>query len=392
MKGGIGETTSKVIAISRVLCILCVIYAHAPPYHTPLPLRVPSYDAAIWTLREVLGRSSVPLLSIISGYLAARLAMGGGWRRTLRRKAATLLLPLLLWNAIALSKDIAFSLGEAMPAFESLPRLLLAIGGEPRLTPLYFLRDIFLCSLFAPWLLAGLRHARWVLMTCLAANAAWNMDGPLFISGAIPLFYALGLGLGQGYWSAAILEQRPRLCWAVAAGTLAALAVLPLVAAQYPALRLPESLSAALLIVRRFAAAAAFWVTAAAIARHHRLARAFAGFEPVIFFIFCAHPLIIGLAWTFVGPAARQLGKGSEFAAFAAAPFMVLALGYLAVWMLRRVAPRLLGALMAGKVPSDRQMMDAVRPLALLANRPTIPDRAVRTAPEVPPQGSDRPR
>lgn len=365
----VGGSTSKAIAVSRVLCILCVIYAHTPPYGDAVPYTVFSGEAVIWMMREILGRSSVPLLSIISGYLAARVAASNAFGRTLRKKVLTLLAPLVLWNAIAILIDVIFSLGAKMPAIDALPRLLAGIDGFPRLMPLYFLRDIFLCGLFAPLLLAGLRRMRWLLLSTLLANAVWNLDGPLFLSSAIPLFYAVGLGTGERCWRARAILRRPGFSWLLAVGVLVIVAMLPFVIADYSALRADGPATAVMLNVQRGAGAVTFWLTAVAIAGKVQLASAFARFEPVIFFIFCSHPLIIGLVWIVLGPASLSLGANAVLAAFLIAPAMVLAIAVPAVGVLRQMVPRLLRLLMAGKLLTDGQMAAIMPPFAHLRRK-----------------------
>src|SRR3546814_4291348 len=70
------------IDIARLICIFCVVYVHGGTGH-PMEITraLPFRDSyAYWILVEGLGRSSVPLLSIISGWLVAepgkRLSIG----------------------------------------------------------------------------------------------------------------------------------------------------------------------------------------------------------------------------------------------------------------------------------------------------------------------------
>src|SRR3546814_9809028 len=55
-----------------------------------------------WFLMETFGRSAVPLLGLISGWLVAGSARTRDWRSHIGRKARTILLPMILWNALAL--------------------------------------------------------------------------------------------------------------------------------------------------------------------------------------------------------------------------------------------------------------------------------------------------
>src|SRR3546814_15709967 len=84
------------IDIARLICIFCVVYVHGGTGHPmeitrALPVRA-SY--AYWILVEGLGRSSVPLLSIISGWPVAE----PGKRLSIGRKASTLCAPRAAWN------------------------------------------------------------------------------------------------------------------------------------------------------------------------------------------------------------------------------------------------------------------------------------------------------
>src|SRR3546814_11414863 len=83
------------IDIARLICIFCVVYVHGGTGH-PMEITraLPFRDSyAYWILVEGLGRSSVPLLSIISGdrksvvwgkSVSVRVDLGG--RRVIKKK------------------------------------------------------------------------------------------------------------------------------------------------------------------------------------------------------------------------------------------------------------------------------------------------------------------
>lgn len=359
------KTTSQTIAVARVLCIACVIYVHVPPYGTALTAKPDVHDLIVWFVREVVGRSSVPLLSIISGFLAARLSQEQSFQRTLGRKTMTLLVPLLAWNAMALAKDITFAPATAIPHASDLPRLLLGFDGYPRIIPLYFLRDVFLCSLLATALRIGLRLVPWVLMAALLANAVMDLDGRVFLSSAIPLFYAIGLGLGDRQWSARAIEDYRRPCLAIAVTALVLIATLPFIAPGSMIVDEGTPLAAFRLIVQRAAGAVAFWCLAAEIVRRGEHARPLLLLEPAIFFVFCSHTLIIGLIRRLLAPEAEAAQGPMTTAAFLASPLIVIAACLAALLALRLGAPGLLRLLTAGKPPRDdqlRALLQALRP------------------------------
>ena len=100
-----GARRSDAIAIARVICILGVVYVHA---WTGLngealaQLRGSGQDNLRWALMEIFGRSAVPLLGLISGWLVAGSGRARDWRSHLARKARTIALPMILWNSLAI--------------------------------------------------------------------------------------------------------------------------------------------------------------------------------------------------------------------------------------------------------------------------------------------------
>src|SRR3546814_1686803 len=59
-------------------------------------------DSLRWGLMEVFGRSAVPLLGLISGWLVEGSSRTHDWLRHVGRKVRTILLPMILWNALAI--------------------------------------------------------------------------------------------------------------------------------------------------------------------------------------------------------------------------------------------------------------------------------------------------
>src|SRR3546814_10745051 len=96
---------STAIAVARVLCIFGVVYVHA---WTGLDGgRLTLADSSTqgvfrWVLMELLGRSAVPLLGMISGWLVAGSASRRTYGAFIGGKPRTILLPLLLWHLLGL--------------------------------------------------------------------------------------------------------------------------------------------------------------------------------------------------------------------------------------------------------------------------------------------------
>jgi fucose 4-O-acetylase-like acetyltransferase len=348
----ISDPVSRRIAIARVICILAVIYVHSPPYGDRVPTMVMSVDGVTWIMREILARSSVPLLSIVSGFLTVRLDTGGYGDR-LRKKVKTLLVPLLLWNLIAVAKDCVTPGGQ-LPPLAALPQLLLGIDGNPRIYPLYFLRDIFVCNLLLPAFLFGI--GRWPRLTLalLLANAVTNADLALFTNSAIPLFFAVGLALGAGRLTAERMVRRPALWAGCAALVLAAIAATPFVFGV-SARSWPGIIENGVVVVQRVAGAILFW-QAAGLAMNRAAGRIARRIEPIIFFVFCSHPLLLGAAWLVYQVPGLDAPPATVLLFFFASPLIVVMLSIIAIAVLAATLPWLLKALMAGRIPTWAQL------------------------------------
>src|SRR3546814_10174533 len=94
------------IAISRVICIFGIVYTHAWTGIGLSEIRNHGLDwtsGLYWFLVEVFSRSSVPLLSVISGWLVAASIDRRDYWGFVREKAQGLLGPMLVWNLIAVT-------------------------------------------------------------------------------------------------------------------------------------------------------------------------------------------------------------------------------------------------------------------------------------------------
>lgn len=346
--------------IARVLCILALVYVHTPPYARGAPVELISADGLYWIWRELSGRTSVALLSIFSGLLVVRLGQSKAWSVNMRKKVRTLIIPLLLWNLLALAKNFAESRGQDLPELFDLPRLLLALDGNPALTPTYFLRDVFVCNLLIVPLMFGARRAAAATGLLLLGNAVFGIDGKLFLNDAIPLFFFLGLLIGIGAMSADRLPMSA--VRGPGRGTIAASVAVTLMLAGASGSYLLagaggawEYLQHLSDVVGRLGGALLFWTMADRVSSS-RAASRIGAFEPVIFFLFCSHPISLGAAWIVAQVAHVRYATASYFLFFVATPFIALAAGVVGLAVLRRIAPWLLTALVGGRIPSDEQM------------------------------------
>ncbi|MDO7833967.1 acyltransferase [Sphingobium sp. HBC34] len=353
---------SDAIAIARVICILGVVYVHA---WTGLngealaALRGTAQDNFRWFLMELFGRSAVPLLGLISGWLVAGSRRTLDWSGHVRRKARTILLPMILWNiiAIVLVSGAARVAGLQAPQPQSLGWMIdeiFIVTRNPDINvQMPFLRDLFLCMVAAPLLVRLPGRALALVALVAAACHIMGWGPPVLMRASILFFFATGILARRGGWA----ERAVALPWPVA--------ILPfamLMAAQlYWAVAgggSPLALSALDMAVR-VAAALAFW----------RLAWALAGsgarplllrIEPYAFFLFCAHLILIWLGGPVLGGVLGRMGTPLYPAYLLLQPLIVLGVVMLIGTGLRHVAPGAAGILSGGRLRAEPQASSRV--------------------------------
>ncbi|MEC3910597.1 acyltransferase [Sphingobium sp. CR2-8] len=349
-----GARRSAAIAIARVICILGVVYVHA---WTGLngealkTMRGSGQDNLRWLLMELFGRSAVPLLGVISGWLVATSQGTRDWGKHVRRKARTILLPMALWNIIAiiLVSGAAWRFGLSAPLPQSgwwtVNEVLILTRNPDINVQMPFLRDLFLCMIAAPLLV---RLPGWSLALIAAVAAVCHIFGlgpPVLMRASILVFFTLGILAQRGNWAERV-ANRPML--------LVAAPFFLLMAAQlYAAITVGDDAwplgQRALDMALRVAAAGAFWRLAWALAASPARA-GLLRIEPYAFFLFSAHLILI---WLF-GPVLGGLfGKmGSPFYPFylILQPVMVLGVVVLVGATLRRIAPGAAAILSGGRL------------------------------------------
>ncbi|RVT43971.1 acyltransferase [Sphingobium algorifonticola] len=329
-----------------------------------------------WTVMEGLGKSAVPLLGMISGYLLAGSRRALHWRSHVSAKARTILLPMLLWNAIA----IGCVSGAAMAGLIQAPvphsarwmiEEMLALTRAPDINvQMPFLRDLFVCMLIAPWLVRWRPPALALLAAAIAGVAVIGLPQPLLLRPIILLFFVTGMIAGK-----TVLAERA--------------AALPLIVALLPFLLLmpvkvalslppaPFSVShphamALLDLAMRIAAALAFWRMAHGIAQT-RLRIPLLRIEPYAFFLFCAHLVLIWLGGPAIGQWTGPLGTPLYPTFLLMQPLLALAASILLAKAISHISPRAARILSGGRLArSDDGLAPARKmPSAKRQVRPT---------------------
>lgn len=171
------------------------------------PDTIMHWVGALWV--DVLGRSSVPTLSVISGFLIALQFGGEPFKDFAWKRFKVLYVPMLFWNFILATMvflpaslfdletrnyQLFFDAPLATVIFEN----FLFLYGHPANVPIAFMRDLFICSLIAFLLL---RYAHWAIIpTLILSIFLWqtNAYGEVILRPSILTFVMAGVML-QSY-------------------------------------------------------------------------------------------------------------------------------------------------------------------------------------------------
>jgi hypothetical protein len=350
-------STGRAIGIARVICIVGMVYVHAWTGLTGPQLGASDHTAQgllRWALSDLLGRAAVPLLSLISGWLA----VGSLRRRRVASfvggKVRTVLLPMVLWNALAVALVggaawMGWISGPAPSSWSWVANELLCLTHPADIdVQMAFLRDLFVCLLLAP----ALSRLGLALQAGVAVAAlAWALSGvdfPLLLRPTILMFFVLGMmapcldALSRAASLPVILLGAPYLGLAVTEIVLAT--------RQSPP-PIPFAAQSALDIALRTAAAMVFWAVSWRLAGS-RFAGALLAFEPYVFLLFCSHLIMIWLAGPVIGAVTGPLGAPLYPLFLVAQPAMTLAASVTLGRALGHWAPNVAEVLTGGRVAS----------------------------------------
>lgn len=323
---------SDSIAAARVICILGIVYVHAWTGLTADRLAASLTSAQSifhWVLMEIFGRSAVPLLGMISGWLVAGSRRAGDYRAHIGNKARTILLPMILWNALSilLVSGSALLFGLEAPTPASLRWLIDALfclsGPSDINVQMAFLRDLFVCMAVAPLLLR--LRTPWLGLAAFAA-ALWTVEGWqlfLLLRPQILFFFLAGIAVRR----MGLAERAGAMPFVRAATPFAALVPLKLwsglwgasFAAAHPHLLALADLAT------RLAAALFFWRLAWGLAGSAALPL-IRRVEPYAFLLFCLHLILIWLGGPLLARLVGPMGAPLYPALLLAQPFLILAL------------------------------------------------------------------
>lgn len=345
---------SDAISIARVLCILGVVYVHA---WTGLSggdlqqMRGTSQESLRWVLMEIFGHSAVPLLGLISGWLVSGSARTRDWGNHIGRKAQTILLPMLTWNALAilLVSGTAFLFHMLAPiphSAEWIVQELFIVSRNPHINvQMPFLRDLFLCMLAAPLLV---RLPGWMLVLLAGVAFGCQVAGlgpPVLMRPSILFFFLIGMLARRG----TLADRTAAMPFMLAAMPFLLLMSFQLFLILRPGPD-PSGLPGGTLdMAVRIAAALFFWRLSWALADSPARGLLLK-IEPYAFLLFCVHLILIWLGGPLLGMLFGKLGSPLYPFYLIAQPFLTLAAVILLGTLLSRAAPGAAAFLSGGRL------------------------------------------
>ena len=356
---------SAAIGIARIVCILGIVYVHAWTGMGGDRLREMgrTWQGELrWAVSALFGLSAVPLLSIISGWLVAPSLARRPLAAFYRGKARTILLPMLIWNALAL----AIVSGAAWLGWLYAPQPVGWGWAANELTALArpndinvqmpFLRDLFVCMLLSP-LLA--RAPGRLLALVIALALAWSIAGTalyVLLRPAILLFFCIGILARRHDWARRV-ASRP--LWLTGAG-YALLAALEMALQVGDAAIDRPHLLAAIDLTMRLATAAFAWSLAWRLAAT-RAGKALLRLEPYAFLLFCDQLILIWIGGPAIGALTGPLGAPLYPLYLMLQPVLVLGGTLVVGRLLTALSPDLAALLSGGRLSASRLAADSAR-------------------------------
>lgn len=204
------QQTSDRITSLRWISIVFIVLSHAVqwPYFNASAANFSHAPVIGWLYMTVIygcGIGVIPVFFLIAGYL--QFSKTRKYKETIVKKSVALLLPLLLWTALACIEYLALKpLTGPLPMFDFLKSsspldwlkaifgdystLRSGIIGVPLLYQFWFLRDLFILSLLSPLINWLLQKLPWIYMVlCLLALAF--LIAPIVEPHSL-FFYSLG--------------------------------------------------------------------------------------------------------------------------------------------------------------------------------------------------------
>lgn len=330
------------IAMLRYLMIVGIVVLHTPPYVPVTEIGPGLFDFVKAFFQSAAFRATVPMLTLISGYLLFRSGLDQQWMQLLKKKVRTIVLPFLVFNLVVLAGAFgAQSLFGLRMSYQLVPVDLalwidaaFGIRQSPINYPLNFLRDLIVLMALAPLLGLALRSRPWLGFAVVILVFYNNLDGMLVLRDVMPIMFYLGGMAATRKWNLLALDRFALPCLALFVALCIGLVYFRIANTTY----------------FRFLAPLLIW-PAVSLLHGTRAGRWLQSQSKISFFIFLAHaPLLLVLSVVY-----QKLGSGIPYPLYwFAIPFVIVGILSLLYHALMRICPRLFAPMIGAELPDGR--------------------------------------
>lgn len=339
----VGKDMSDRIKIARSLCIFFMTFVHVQPgiAENVYDRDAGFFDIIYFILTRLMGLSSVSLLSVVSGYFIVSSLLKAGAGPLAVSKLRTLVVPLVAWNLLMLTLLVAYGMMSGnwrdMPEFTPLgiANALFAVTEWPLVVPLWFLRDLFVCCLFAPLLYPALRRYPAATLLVLVVFTVFGEELYILQRPQLMLFFGLGMWLRIG---GASEEGIDRIASFLTIGLVVMAAIFLTIRIERILLsEMNDTLRLTLDTLLRVTMAAGFWKLTEFI-RRSSLSDLFMRLEPYAFFLFCSHAILFNFGGIIFRRAFGNYGSELFPITFFALPFIAVIAAVIGLNVINRSA------------------------------------------------------
>ena len=216
------EEISKRFWITRFSMIIGIVILHLPPYEPLTQVGTSAFSLLKAFFAHGLFRATVPVLTVISGYLVFYSNLHLRPLELFKKKTKSILVPLVLWNlpiAIAVFFVQKYQiLGHQFSAQLYPPSLLdwlnalIGVTADPVNYPLNFLRDLFVISILSPVLWLFLKTRPYLGLITVLVIWHFNLDGDLILRTSMLVNFYIGGLAAVRRWDLAALDKYANWC------------------------------------------------------------------------------------------------------------------------------------------------------------------------------------
>ena len=226
------DLVSNKIRNMSSLCAFLVVIIHCRPHFGP--------GTVGWWLKEFLENGlthiAVPFFFVVSGYMLAREVDRDGYCRPVAKRTRTLILPFVLWNLLFYVFDLGglnvlnFIKGRDLTLWlPTMKQLGIWHTGCPLLTPLWYVRAVFVLCVIFPALLWCIKKGRLFFLAGLLAVYGfvcpfaplpeWGAVEDFARLGILPVlgvfYFCLGIAIYEGVVPANKIKLQPAIAFVI---------------------------------------------------------------------------------------------------------------------------------------------------------------------------------